>query len=1049
MRGWIKMRKRICSLFILILAFLISPGLFRIIVRAETSNEDQSWSFVLYNNNNGMPFSEANALQQTSEGFIYIGCYGGLLRFDGESFYRFEDSRLVNVISLFVDSRNRLWIGTNSNGFSIMENGGFSFYDKENGLDSRNIRCFAEDGKGNVLIGTRRGLYYFNAEGNIVRLMDPRLKDVSVDAMDSDQHGTIYALTANSEVFAIDDLEISLWLSGTEISKDIISNIYPDPERKGYVYFGLDVEGLLYGNPWAGKENLRHIDTPGLSFITDMLYSDGRLWIASDKGIGFINENQEFIRPDKMQRSNAAQSLTADMEGNIWVASYRLGVIKMSPSIFTNINSMANLAPRVVNTTHIKDGILYIGSDTGLVCLDQDYNRAETPVSTLLAKERIRCITQDRNRRLWFCTFGEQGLVCLEEDGTITQYTKENALFSNYVRDILEMKDGTLAVSVKGGLYFIKDKEIVSSLEDKQLPNQEILCMYEDRPGRLLLGTNGNGVYTLEDGKLHPLPGANALSTSPILRISSLPGSKGLWILSSTSLFILENGQLREISDIPNLHNYDIVFDQNDNAWILAADGIYIGNADDILAGETIRYTHYDYKSGLPFVVTPHCRNYLSDEGLLYMSGNDGVVRININQASEDHSNVQLTVPYIEIDNDTVYLTPGEKVILSSGVKRLWVHPFALSYSLNEPILSYQLDGFDEEMITAGRSELPSFIYTNLKGGSYTFRFALIDPSTGSVKKKIEIPIIKQKAYHEQISFWLFCIAMTAGIIVLCVKLYLVKETRKLEEKHEQNRIRTELSVARDIQASVLPRVFPAFPDRTEIDLYASMDPALEVAGDFYDFFFIDRDHLALVIADVSGKGVGAALFMMVAKNAIKNAALSGNYSSPGEILGNVNNKLCEDNEANLFVTVWLGILTLSTGKLVSANAGHEYPVLFSVETGFSLVKDKHGPALGVVEGVRYKEFESTLRRGDGIFVYTDGVPEATNAYEEMFGNERMVEALNRNTDKNPEGLLRGIRKAVDLFVGDAPQFDDLTMLAVKYFGAPAPDISMVSYNDD
>ena len=268
--------------------------------------------------------------------------------------------------------------------------------------------------------------------------------------------------------------------------------------------------------------------------------------------------------------------------------------------------------------------------------------------------------------------------------------------------------------------------------------------------------------------------------STPILRIRNKPGRDELWILSATTLYTLSGEELTEVPDIPNLHNYDIVFDQNDNAWILAADG------------------------------------------MLYMSGNDGVVRININEDAQGNSDVQLIVPYIETDNEIIYLTPGEKVVLPSKTRRLWVHPFALTYSL------------------------------------------------------------------------------------------------------------TELSLARDIQASVLPRVFP---DRKEIDLYASMDPAQEGGGDFYDYFQIDKDHLALVIADVSGKGVGAALFMMVAKNAIKSTAMSGGFSGPGEILRDVNSKMCEDNDASLFVTVWLGILTLSTGRLVTANAGHEYPGIWKRAT--------------------------------------------------------------------------------------------------------------------
>ena len=191
----------------------------------------------------------------------------------------------------------------------------------------------------------------------------------------------------------------------------------------------------------------------------------------------------------------------------------------------------------------------------------------------------------------------------------------------------------------------------------------------------------------------------------------------------------------------------------------------------------------------------------------------------------------------------------------------------------------------------------------------------------------------------------------------------------------EKQRLDTELSVAADIQINMLPNHFPAFPEREEFDLYAVMDPAKEVGGDFYDFFLIDDDHLALVMADVSGKGVPAALFMVISKTLIKNVTLSDGCSGPGEILSDVNDRLCEGNEDSMFVTVWLGILTISTGQLVSACAGHEYPVFYRRESGFRMEKDPHGPALGAMEGIRFREKHWQMNPGDLLFLYTDGVP--------------------------------------------------------------------------
>ena len=243
----------------------------------------------------------------------------------------------------------------------------------------------------------------------------------------------------------------------------------------------------------------------------------------------------------------------------------------------------------------------------------------------------------------------------------------------------------------------------------------------------------------------------------------------------------------------------------------------------------------------------------------------------------------------------------------------------------------------------------------------------------------------------------------------------------------------TELNMATEIQMSMLPLTFPAFPDRSEFDIYASMDPAKEVGGDFYDFFLIDDDHLATVIADVSGKGVPAALFMMSSKILLNDHATIG--GSPAEILERVNKLVYANNKAHMFVTVWLGILEISTGKLTSASAGHEYPMI-NVNGKYELLKDKHGLAIGAMPNSKYKDTEITLNKGDSVFVYTDGVAEANDANNELFGTDRTLEALNAiQAGVSQKEILAGVRSAVDAFVKEAPQFDDLTMLGLKYFG--------------
>ncbi len=250
----------------------------------------------------------------------------------------------------------------------------------------------------------------------------------------------------------------------------------------------------------------------------------------------------------------------------------------------------------------------------------------------------------------------------------------------------------------------------------------------------------------------------------------------------------------------------------------------------------------------------------------------------------------------------------------------------------------------------------------------------------------------------------------------------------------EKERIGAELNVATQIQASMLPCIFPAFPEHEEFDIYATMQPAKEVGGDFYDFFLVDEGHLGVVMADVSGKGVPAALFMVIAKTLIKNHTQNG--ESPSQVLTSVNAQLCENNDAAMFVTAWMGILDINSGHMVYGNAGHNPPLIKkNNDAGFVYLKSEPGFVLAGLDSIQYGQFELDLEQGDILYLYTDGVTEATNLSEELFGEDRLQSVLNENVKVDMITLLPAVKQAMDQFVGEADQFDDITMLGLKFKG--------------
>ena len=412
------------------------------------------------------------------------------------------------------------------------------------------------------------------------------------------------------------------------------------------------------------------------------------------------------------------------------------------------------------------------------------------------------------------------------------------------------------------------------------------------------------------------------------------------------------------------------------------------------------------------------------------------MVKVNIEESLEDIENLKMSVPFVKADSKFIYPDKKGYLRIPAGTKKLAVYAYVYNYSLTDPTVSFMLRGFERKPSFLKRSELGPLYYTNLQGGTYRFDMQVMD-AMGRDSKTMTATIIKAKAFYEQAWFFMLALVLFGGGSLAALQLYVRDKMKKIEQKHrekaERERIASDLHMANQIQTSVLPHDFPPFPEKKEFELYAMMEPAREVGGDFYDFFLIDDDHLCLVIADVSGKGIPASLFMMNSKVLIKSFASGDN--TPAEVLEKANKEICENNQMEMFITVWLGILELSTGKMVASNAGHEYPVIGHTGEEFEIIKDNHGFVVGGMEGVKYHDYELQLRPGDKLFVYTDGVPEATNSKNELFGTDRMLEALNADKYAPVEEMLRNVRKAVSEFAAGVEQFDDLTMLAVEYTG--------------
>ncbi|MBQ3404941.1 MAG: SpoIIE family protein phosphatase [Oscillospiraceae bacterium] len=1011
-----------------------------------------NYSAVLYNNTNGLPTSEANDIAQTSEGFIWIGSYSGLIRYDGSTFERMDStSGIASVVALLADSRDRLWIGTNDNGVALMERGELHMWGLDDGLGASKI-CTLEEGEGGVIyVGTTSGIAMIYPDLSLVPLDDPKIADAYMEHIVRGSDGLLYCTTNEDDLFTIRNGELVDYSSHSDTRIKGITCILPDSSAPGKLYIGTEGSDFYYGDPKGDFAEMEQVDISPLFTVIDARQIGDQVWICANNGIGVL-DSEGFHNMSELPMYNSVNTVMADYEGNLWFTSSRQGVMKLAWNRFSDIFARFNVSERVVNSTCMHDGQLFIATDTGLMVLDNNGPVSSVPLTSavtasgekldesdlieMLDGTRIRSVIRDSRDRLWISTWRGCGLLCCD-GGSVTAFNEADGLLSDRIRAVCEAADGSILVAHTGGVCVIKDGRVTAACgKDDGISNLEILTVASAPNGDILLGSNGDGIYVINEEGTRCIGLKDGLSSAIVMRIIKDPTRDVFWIVTSNSIaYMSSDYSVTTIKKFPYSNNFDMYENSQGDMWILSSNGIYVTPSEELLANGEINPVHYGMANGLPCISTSNSYSELTAEGDLYISGNTGVAKVNIETPLEDVSDIKQSVPYIEADGQLLYPGKSGGFSVPAGTQKLTVYPYVYNYSLTDPRVSYRLVGFDRDFVTVSRSELGPVTYTNLSGGAYSFMMELQD-ALGRESKTLSVPIVKEKALHEQPWFYGLIALAAALLLAAGMQLYILRKMQALEKKQreqaERERIGNELDMATRIQRSMLPHEFPPFPDRREFDVYASMDPAREVGGDFYDFFMIDEGHLCLVIADVSGKGIPAALFMMVSKAILQSCAMLG--QSAAEILTKTNEGLCSGNQTDMFVIVWLGILEISTGKITAANAGHEYPVL-AQNGSFSLFRDRHGFVIGGMDGMKYREYEIQLKPGDRLFLYTDGVPEATDADNRMFGVERMLEVLNGDMEASPRELLGNVRKAVDDFVNGAEQFDDLTMLCIEYNG--------------
>ncbi len=767
----------------------------------------------LYNAENGLPTSDANVIYSASDGFIWIGGYSGLTRYDGTSFER-QDSTggITTVNAIFEDSKGRLWIGTNDNGICFLQNGKESHFSYAEGLEASSVRTITEDAQGNILVGTTQGIYYLDQDLKVHLMGDAQIKNAYVAHLWSGPDGYIYGNTRAGHFFRIRELRVTEYYNGEDLGIGAVSAICPSRDNPDEVWLGTDF-GLVcrgsFADGFAKLEKIslyyeaveedendedryaqeRHMEL-ATDNVTQIGYAADRVWVCMNSKIFFADEKGKFTQLVDEPLNNSIDNMTEDWEGNLWFASTRQGIMKVAANKFVDISDRAGLESRVVNSTCMRDRTLYIATETGLQIMDREYRPVVNELTEYLGNARLRCLFLDREGNLWIATFtNELGVVCYTPEEEILCFTEDNGLPSNKIRCFAQAPDGAVLVATNAGLGVIRDGKVERVIDEASgLSNTVILTAEVDASGVYYLGTDGGGIYVVDGNNITHLFREDGLSSDVVMRIKWDEKRGVFWIVTSNSIEYMKNGVIKKVNAFPYTNNYDVYFDNGDNVWILASNGIYVANAEDMISKERFDYEHYSISSGLPSVPTGNSFSFLDDYGNLFISGRSGVSRVNIDNYLVQSQDIRFCVPYIESDDERFYPSSDNVFTLPSSARNITIYGYALTYRMHDPQIQYFLKGADKQPTVIDKSDMSPVRYTNLKGGEYEYQLSLIDGSTHTVRQTVTFRIMKQYAFYEELWFNFLCALVGLLFVALMIRLYLRHKTAVFIKREEEQK---------------------------------------------------------------------------------------------------------------------------------------------------------------------------------------------------------------------------------------------------------------------
>ncbi|MBO7355381.1 MAG: HD domain protein, partial [Lachnospiraceae bacterium] len=742
----------------------------------------------IYDADNGLLCGHANDIVQSHDGILWVGSYSGLYRYNGTTF-RFMDEfpGVKNVNCLYVDEEGRLWIGTNDSGvFIVIGNKVVNVLDSSNGLPSDSVRNITQSSDGDYYIGTSDHMAVVRLRNGIS--VASELPEIGyTQSISADTNGNVAVVTADGRLYILNEGSVASVSVSPESGMSYSSCSF-SPDGKLYVgttggrVFIYDIRN---GEPKKDKSVICY----GISEINQIYFDEENVWVLADNGLGEIS-GYSFSKLSTGDFNSSIERMCVDYQGNLWFASTRHGLLQLTPSSFSDVFIRHGLDPVVVNTTCVWNRLLYIGTDSGVTVIRQsDGEVLEDDLTELTDGVRIRCITNDSSGNLWVCSFGK-GLIRVNSSGEIKCYDTENYGIGSRARMCLELSDGTIAVSADTGLSLISDDDKVTTIPyGDELGTSQILSMCEYSDGKLYLGTDGNGIVIYENGRISGhITKTDGLGSGVILRMIYDDETDSIFIVTSNSLCIMDHDGPRTITNFPYSNNYDLVIDDDGEVFVLGSAGIYVCEKSELVSN-LLNMDCYllNSRMGLRGSLTANSWNELDVKGNLYLSTDRGVIEFNIDDYRPDKCTYRIMVSEVRLDGVPITIERGNKLVVSTDVTTIEFVAEIVNYTLDNPKVSYYLEGVDNEYKTVYQSDLGSAVYTNLPAGEYKFHLAILDEDTNAVLEESTYGFVKEKAIYDN-DWFIFYVLFVGGLFIgwftwFLTRLGLQKKISSQQEK--------------------------------------------------------------------------------------------------------------------------------------------------------------------------------------------------------------------------------------------------------------------------